>query len=92
MLDRTSTSALTDPRFDRLAPVDCASCGATVLVAKFSPEHTSVQWSLPAMRTCKEFGALAAAGGQTALSDSCGSLRSSIEAAVHVGRVPVAPP
>ena len=63
-----------------------------MLVAKFSAEHTSVQWSLPAMRTCKEFGALAAAGGQRALSDSCASLRASIEAAVHAGRLPVAPP
>jgi hypothetical protein len=72
--------------------VDCASCGAAVLVAKFSAEHTSVQWSRLAMRACKEFGALIAAGGQTALSDGCDSLRSSIDAAVHAGRLPVAPP
>jgi hypothetical protein len=63
-----------------------------VLVAKFSPQHTSVQWSLPAMRTCLEFGALVAAGGQSALSSGCASLRSSIDAAVLAGRLPVAPP
>jgi hypothetical protein len=83
---------LADPRFDDLRPVSCAACGASVLVAKFSSEHTSVQWSLPAMGECLEFGAVVAAGGQTALTDGCGLLRSSIEAAVRSGRLPVASP
>ncbi len=81
-----------DPRFEGLRPVSCAACGGTVLVAKFSPQHTSVQWSLPAMRACLEFGVLTAAGEQTALSEGCGRLRSSIDAAVRDGRLPVAPP
>jgi len=87
-----TTSARNDPRFDRPQPVSCAECGATVLVAKFSPQHTSVQWSLPAMRACLEFGVLTAAGEQTALSDGCGRLRSSIDAAVRDGRLPVEAP
>jgi hypothetical protein len=81
-----------DPRFDGLAPLSCLSCGAHVLVAKFSEQHTSVQWSLAAMRSCVEFGAVAAAGGQTALSPGCAALRASIDAAVLAGRLPVAPP
>jgi hypothetical protein len=81
-----------DPRHDGLRPVCCSSCGADVLVAKFSAQHTSVQWSLPAMRACREFGALVAAGGQSALIEGCGSLRSSIDAAVLAGRLPVTPP
>ena len=83
---------LADPRHDGLRPVSCSSCGAVVLVAKFSPQHTSVQWSLAAMGMCSEFGALAAAGGQSALIAGCGGLRSSIDAAVLAGRLPVAPP
>ena len=81
-----------DPRHEGLRPVCCSSCGASVLVAKFSPQHTSVQWSLPAMRACLEFAALAAADGHSALMSGCASLRSSIEAAVRSGRLPVAPP
>jgi hypothetical protein len=83
---------LTDPRFDGLRPLCCLSCGASVLVAKFSAQHTSVQWSLPAMLVCHEFGSFAAAGGQTALSPGCGKLRASIDAAVLGGDLPVAPP
>ena len=82
----------TDPRFDGLSPVCCATCGASVLVAKFSAAHTSVQWSLPAMRSCEEFGAVLAAGEETALSPGCGKLRASIEEAVRTGRLAVAPP
>jgi hypothetical protein len=63
-----------------------------VLVAKFSPQHTSVQWSLEAMETCGEFGALAAAGAQRALISGCTSLRESIESAVASGRLAIEPP
>jgi hypothetical protein len=82
----------TDPRFDGLSPVCCATCGASVLVAKFSAQHTSVQWTLPAMRSCVEFSVLAALGEQTALNPGCVKLRDSIEEAVRSGRLAVAPP
>jgi hypothetical protein len=82
----------TDPRFDKLSPVSCVTCGASVLVVKFSAQHTSVQWSLPAMRSCVEFTEITAGGGQTALSPSCARLRACIDAAVRAGRLPVAPP
>ena len=49
-----------DERHAALSPVECARCGAAVLAAKFSPQHTSVQWSAAAVRACAEFGALAA--------------------------------
>ena len=63
-------------------PVRCARCGATVLVAKFSPQHTSVQWTAAAAASCAEFGARAAAGTGSALVEGCGALRDSIDAAV----------
>jgi hypothetical protein len=80
---------------DRLAgsrPVACERCGAAVQVAKFSPEHTSVQWSQASVRACAEFGARAAGGELTALIDTCASLRASIDRAVRGGRLTVSPP
>jgi hypothetical protein len=79
-----------DERHAALAPVSCGRCGAAVLVAKFSPQHTSVQWSAEAVRACWEFSA--AAGRLSALVEACGSLRDSIDAAVASGRLEVSPP
>jgi len=54
-----------DEREAALRPVECDRCGAAVLVAKFSLQHTSVQWSMDSMRTCAEFSARIAAGRAT---------------------------
>ena len=69
--------------------MSCARCGAAVLVAKFSPQHTSVQWSAAAVRACAEFSAQ---GRPSALVEGCASLRDSIDAAVAAGRLEVSPP
>jgi hypothetical protein len=81
-----------DERLARFRPVECGRCGAMVQVAKFSPQHTSVQWSPGAVRACAEFSARVAAGERTALIDSCASLRASIDKAVSDGHLDVAPP
>ena len=73
-------------------PVACERCGAVPLVAKFSPQHTSVQWSLESVRACAEFAARAAAGEPSALIDTCASLRDSIDRAVREGRLEISPP
>ena len=39
-------------------------CGAAVRVAKFSPQHTIVQWTAESVRACAEFARPAAAGGR----------------------------
>jgi hypothetical protein len=76
--------------------VRCARCGAVVLVAKFSAQHTSVQWTAAAASSCAEFGAefgvRTADGARGALIEGCGALRDSIDAAVASGRLAVAPP
>ena len=82
----------TDDRRASWQPLRCARCGAAVQVAKFSPEHTSVQWTATAAASCAEFGARAAAGEPTALIDACASLRASIDRAVRRGRLEVSPP
>ena len=81
-----------DEREAGFRPVECERCGAVALVAKFSPQHTSVQWSPAAMRSCAEFTARVATGEQTALIDGCGGLRESIDRALSQGRLPVCPP
>jgi hypothetical protein len=81
-----------DERHDGFRRVECDRCAAAVLVVKFSPQHTSVQWSDEAVRTCAEFSARVAAGEQTALIDTCASLRDSIDRAVLEGRLPITPP
>jgi hypothetical protein len=78
-----------DERPAAVSPVECARCGAAVLAVKFSPQHTSVQWTAAAVRTCWEFSA---AGRPSALVEGCGSLRDSIDRAVTAGWLQVAPP
>jgi hypothetical protein len=85
-------AATADEREAGLQPVECERCGASALVAKFSPRHTSVQWSLESVRACAEFSARVVAGEQTALIEGCASLRASIDRAVLQGRLEVSPP
>jgi hypothetical protein len=72
--------------------VRCDRCGAAVQVAKFSPQHTIVQWNPGSVRACAEFTAGAADGKPSALIEGCASLRDSIERAVVEGRLEVFPP
>jgi hypothetical protein len=81
-----------DERHAGLRRIECDRCAAAVLVVKFSRQHTSVQWSPASVRACAEFSARMAAGEQTALIDTCASLRDSIDRAVGQGRLEVAPP
>jgi hypothetical protein len=78
-----------DERYAAFARVECERCGAAVLAAKFSPQHTSVQWTAAAVRACWEFSA---ADRPSALVEGCGSLRGSIDGAVASGRLEVSPP
>jgi hypothetical protein len=82
-----------DERHTAFCSVECGRCGACVLAAKFSPQHTVVQWSPAAVRACAEFSAaLSFSGRPSALVEGCGSLRDSIDAAVAAGRLEVSPP
>ena len=82
----------TDERPWRYADVRCDRCGAIVEVAKFSEQHTSVQWTAESVLRCAEFAAAIAAGRTSALIATCSSLRASIDRAVTDGRVEVLPP
>ena len=81
-----------DERHAALQEVACDRCAAMVGVAKFSPQHTSVQWTLAATAACAEFSARQAAGERSALIETCASLRDSLDRAVAEGRLEVTPP
>ncbi|GAA4545302.1 hypothetical protein [Pseudonocardia xishanensis] len=69
-----------------MQPLACRSCGNTVLVAKSSLAHTSVQWADSSR--CVEF-ALAGSLTERAVVSGCTALRASIEDAVRAGRIEV---
>ncbi len=81
-----------DDRHGAAQAVDCARCGASVQVVKFSPQHTSVQWTPAAVECCAEFRDRAAEGTASALVGGCGTLRASIDHAVTAGALMIAPP
>jgi len=81
-----------DERQSHYCEVECTVCGAVVRAAKFSVQHTSVQWDATAVSQCAEFTRRAAAGEQTPQIERCASMRASIEAAALSGRLPVVPP
>jgi len=81
-----------DDRRSRYCQVQCRECDAVVLAAKFSSQHTSVQWDAAAVRECNEFARRALAGEQTPLIERCNAMRRSIEVAALDGRLPVSSP
>jgi hypothetical protein len=86
------SQARPDERNSQYRSVTCAGCGAVVQAAKFSVQHTSVQWDAAAVSRCTEFGRRVAAGERTPEIERCEAMRASIEAAALEGRLPVAPP
>ncbi|MEU4838095.1 hypothetical protein [Nocardia testacea] len=65
-----------------MQPLACQSCGAGVTVAKYSPAHTSVQWTAEAARTCREM-----AVGPGDYLPRCASLDRTIDDAVAHGEI-----
>ena len=63
-----------------------------MLVVKFSPQHTSVQWTAASAASCSEFAARAAAGADRGPIEVCGALRDTIDAEVASGALAVCPP
>lgn len=69
--------------------IACHDCGTRVLVEKFSPAHTSVQWTSDATTSCPEFAGWVATGAGSAVPRTCGALRDSIDRAVAAGEVAI---
>lgn len=62
----------------------CRTCGAGVFVAKYSPAHTSVQWTTESAQTCPE---MAAAAGGSAYLLRCEALDRTIDEAATRGAI-----
>ncbi|MER5739669.1 MULTISPECIES: hypothetical protein [unclassified Streptomyces] len=72
-----------------MRPVQCPACGNQVLCEKFSPAHTSVQWTADAAVACAEFRDRVGRGATSARIRTCRSLRDGIERAVADGTLEV---
>ncbi|MGB3301594.1 hypothetical protein [Gordonia sp. (in: high G+C Gram-positive bacteria)] len=68
--------------------VTCATCSNKVLVEKFSPIHTSIQWTTDARTSCPEFVAAAEQGQDMDSFPGCTALRASIDDQVRTGKIP----
>lgn|GEM_PF-714313 len=66
----------------------CHTCDARVSVAKYSPAHTSIQWTTEASRTCREMAAAAAVDGGGYLL-RCEALDRTVDEAVKEGKIPM---
>jgi hypothetical protein len=67
----------------------CGACGNRVLVEKFSPTHTSVQWLDDAESACPVFADKAAAGVHSKWIPTCEKLRDTIAQAAAAGVIPM---
>lgn len=64
----------------------CRNCDARVHVAKYSPAHTSIQWSDSAREACRELAA-ARALDPAAYVMRCAELDSTVDEAVSEGKI-----
>lgn len=69
-----------------MQPLACHTCDARVSVAKYSPAHTSIQWTAEASRTCQEMAALSAVGCGGYLL-RCEALDRTVDEAVKRGEI-----
>lgn len=68
--------------------VTCKACSNKVLVEKFSPVHTSIQWTTDARTSCPEFVEAGAQGQDLDSFPGCAALRASIDDQVRSGKIP----
>jgi hypothetical protein len=64
-----------------MSPVECATCGTTVLVSKNSAAHTSIQWEVDS--------AVCPRRSELPLGETCPHLSDSIRQAVYDGKLEV---
>lgn len=70
----------------KLQPLACHTCAARVSVAKYSPAHTSIQWTTEASRTCREMTAPVTVGCGGYLL-RCEALDRTVDEAVARGEI-----
>jgi hypothetical protein len=73
-----------------LSEIGCDSCDNRVLVEKYSPEHTSVQWISSDSMVCNVFAEHRAVGTSPAGTErTCSALRATINRLADAGKLPI---
>lgn len=72
-----------------MQPIDCRLCGNTVLVEKYSNQHTSIQWLEESATSCQRFAEKVARGEALGTDESCSALNASIDGAAADGQIPL---
>ncbi|MEE3849664.1 hypothetical protein VZC37_04935 [Gordonia sp. LSe1-13] len=74
-----------------LDEVSCDSCSNRVLVEKYSPEHTSIQWIDPDSSACRVFAQQrdCADGSPGKVQRTCSMLRATIDRLADAGTIPI---
>ena len=73
-----------------MQPLVCQTCDARVSVAKYSPAHTSIQWTADAKQSCHEMASASAVGNANCgYVLRCAALDRSIDHAVTRGDIPM---
>ena len=67
--------------------IDCRLCANTVLVEKYSNQHTSIQWLKDASTSCQRFAEKIARGEPHTTDASCSALRATIDSAAAGGDI-----
>ncbi|WP_024796891.1 hypothetical protein [Tomitella biformata] len=70
-----------------MQPIDCRLCGNTVLVEKYSNQHTSIQWLEASATSCQRFAERLARGDRLGTDESCSALNASIDGAAAAGEI-----
>lgn len=68
-----------------MQPVDCLSCGQRVLVEKYSPIHTGIQWPAPDSVLCPYRGGTIGVQNPRSLTRTCDGLSDAVRVAVRNG-------
>ncbi len=67
--------------------INCRLCSNTVLVEKYSNQHTSIQWLEDSATSCQQFADKIARGEPLGTDQSCSALQATIDSAAAAGEI-----
>lgn len=70
-----------------MQPITCRLCQNTVMVEKYSNQHTSIQWLEDSATSCQRFADKLARGDLLGTDESCPALIATIDSAAAAGEI-----
>ena len=70
-----------------MQPITCRLCPNTVLVEKYSNQHTSIQWLEDSATSCQRFADKVSRGESLGTDESCSALTATIDSAAAAGEI-----